>query len=148
MGSHRIMEGELLCGQSMTSPKRGDLHLMAGRLILRFNFTKLFFVTNSFFNDSRVWLGSGDNGKWTIAHLTPILKMKPYFWFVFGTWDFLYWWRHISPLPNKYVFRRMTDVVVYVIFTTFLLHVPELHLLYLFFHWKKFHKIYLHTIRH
>lgn len=84
MGSHRIMEGEheffLLCGQPMTSPIRGDLHLMAGRLILRFNFTKLFFVTNSFFNDSRVWLGSGDNGKWTIAHLTPILKMKPYFW--------------------------------------------------------------------
>lgn len=141
MGSHRIMEGEheffLLCGQPMTSPIRGDLHLMAGRLILRFNFTKLFFVTNSFFNDSRVWLGSGDNGKWTIAHLTPILKMKPYFWFVFGTWDFLYWWRHISPLPNEYVFRRMTDVVVYIIFTTFLLHVPELHLLYLFFHWKE-----------
>lgn len=91
MGSHRNMEGEheflLLFGQPMTSQIRGDLHLMAGRLILRFNFSKLFFVTNSFSNNWRVWLGSGDNGKWTIAHLTPILKMKPYFWFVFGTWD-------------------------------------------------------------
>lgn len=59
---------------------RGDFYLMVGRLILRFNFIKFFFVINLFFNDFWVWFGFGDNGKWIIVYLILILKMKFYFW--------------------------------------------------------------------
>lgn len=152
MGSHRIMEGEheffLLCGQPMTSPIRGDLHLMAGRLILRFNFSKPFFVTNSFFNDSRVWLGSGDNGKWTIAHLTPILKMKPYFWLclaheIFYTDDVTF---HRCPINTCFVVWRTLWFMSYLLHSSF----TSQNCIFFIcsFTKKKFHKLYLHTIRH
>lgn len=101
-----------------------------------------------YLNDSRVWLGSGDNGKWTIAHLTPILKMKPYFWLclaheIFYTDDVTF---HRCPINTCFVVWRTLW------FTSYLLHSSFTSQNCIFFICsfteKKFQKIYLHTIRH
>mgnify|MGYP003683553153 CR=1 FL=1 len=78
-----------------------------------------------------------DNGKMKYCTFGPIFAALSWVFFWHKRIGYIIWWRHISTLTNKYVFRCMANIVINVVFTSFFIDVPELYFLNLVLHWNK-----------